>query len=752
MPVVPVQQAFELALQHHQAGRLAEAEVLYREVLAVQPGHADALQLLGVVAHQSGHHAAAVDLFRRALGFNPRHHIALSNLGEAWCALGRFDEAVASYRRALELNPGNARTYYGLGNALSEQGQLEDALVAFRKAVELEPGFADAHNNLGVVLARLGRYEPAVVACSRALQLRPGHGEAYNNLGIALAGLARWEDAMAAYRRAIELQPIYPEAQNNLGNALKEQGLLADATMAYRRALELRPDYADAHCNLGIALAAQGFYAEALVEYHHAIRIQPGHVDAHNNLGIALVEQGRLDEAGAVYRQARQLNPGDAEVLNNQGNLRKDQGRIDEAVAAYRQALEMKPDDARTLSNLIYTLHFNSPYDGQVIAAEQRRWNRQIGESAKRFAGPQVNDCDPERPLRIGYVSADFRDHVIGRNVLPLFHNHDRRNFQIFCYSGVVRPDQITDEFRGDADRWRSTLGVTDEALARLIREDGVDILVDLAQHTAGNRLPVFAQQPAPVQVSFAGYPASAGVEAIGYRISDRYLEPERGDETGRVFLIESFWCCDPCGMDVPVKELPAMASGRVTFGSLNNFCKVNEPILRLWAKILARVKDSRLLILSAEGSHWERTLEVMEREGLEPHRVEFVVPRNRRAYLELYHRLDVVLDTFPYNGHTTSLDALWMGVPVVSLAGECAVSRAGLSQLSNLGLGDWVAHSEGEYVEIATRRAHGLPQLAELRRTLRARMEASVLMDGPRFALGIEAAYRTAWREWCRQ
>jgi predicted O-linked N-acetylglucosamine transferase (SPINDLY family) len=293
-----------------------------------------------------------------------------------------------------------------------------------------------------------------------------------------------------------------------------------------------------------------------------------------------------------------------------------------------------------------------------------------------------------------------------------------------------------------------------------MIREDGVDILVDLAQHSAGNRLTMFTHCPAPVQVSFAGYPASAGVEAIPYRISDPHLElrirsAEGGMiETGteHVFLLDSFWCYDPCGMDLQVNELPAHTNGRVTFGSLNNYCKVNEPLLKLWAQVLAKVVDSRIVLLSAKGSHRQRALEIFAREGVPPERVEFVEPCSRKLYLELYHRVDVVLDPFPYNGHTTSLDALWMGVPVVSLASECSVSRAGLSQLSNLGLPEFVASSKKRYVEIAARLARDLPRLAELRRTLRARMEASVLMDSERFTRGVEAAYRAMWRQWCGQ
>jgi predicted O-linked N-acetylglucosamine transferase (SPINDLY family) len=286
-----------------------------------------------------------------------------------------------------------------------------------------------------------------------------------------------------------------------------------------------------------------------------------------------------------------------------------------------------------------------------------------------------------------------------------------------------------------------------------MIRRDGVDILVDLSQHMADNRLSVFARRPAPVQVSFAGYPESAGLDAIGYRISDRYLEACSADEgTGRkeqVRLIDTFWCYDPCGVEVDVNELPARENGIVTFGCLNNFCKVNEPVLRRWARVLGRVKDSRLILLSGVGSHRQRALETLESEGVEAGRVEFVDFRPRREYLELYHRLDIILDTAPYNGHTTSLDALWMGVPVVSLAGNTRVSRAGLSQLTNLGLPELVAHSETEYVNIAESLARDLPRLARLRSTLRERMQNSVLMDAPRFARNVEAAYRSMWHAW---
>ena len=581
---VTVPEAFALAVQHHRAGRLAEAEAIYRQILAVDPRHPGALHLLGVVAHQVGRNDVAVEMILQAIALAPIIPEFHSNLGEAYRTLGRLDEAIAAYRRAIEL----------------------------------KPDYAEAHSNLGFVLKDQSRIDEAIAAC----------------------------------RCALALNPDFPEAHNNLGNALEAQGQLDEALAAYRRGLQLKPDFAEAH------------------------------------------------------------------------------------------------------SNLIYALHFHPGCDERTIAAEHQRWNRQFADPLKRLVLPHSNDRSPERRLRIGYVSPDFREHVVGRNLIPLFQCHDSREVEILCYSGLLRPDRLTEEFRRRAHQWRDTAAMTDAALAEMIQRDGVDILVDLTQHLAGNRLPLFARKPAPVQVSFAGYPASAGLEAIEYRLSDRYLESgcaaAAPGSRERVFLLDSFWCFDASGIEVEVNALPATKRGVVTFGCLNNFCKVNEPVLLLWARVLGRVSGSRLVILSPLGSHRQRTLEILGTKGVEPHRVEFVEPRARKAYLELYHRLDIFLDTFPYDGHTTSLDALSMGVPVVSLAGPLAVSRAGLSQLSNLGLPELVAHSEDDYVKIAAELAGDIPRLSGLRGTLRERMKASVLMDAPRFARQIEDAYRQMWRAWC--
>jgi len=756
-----IPQTLDLALFHHQAGRLAEAESLYLQILAVQPNHVEAMHHLGIIAHQAGRHDLAIKLIQQAVLHDPDHAAAHSNLGEAWRMMGRLDEAVAAYRRALAINPDHVEALNNLGNVLKDRGAFEEAVDLCRRALDLRPDYAEAHNNLGNALTDLGRFDEAITALGRALQLKPDYLEAHYNLGIALRGRGQLEDAIIAYRRALEIKPDFAKAHMNLGNALTEIGRLDEAIAALGRAVELQPDYADAYYNLGVAFQLSRRLDDALNAYQRAFALKPDFAEAHNNMGRVLTELGRMDEA----------------------------------VTEYRRALALQPERAATHSNIIFTLHLLPGQDRAKLAAEEQRlWNRKFGDPAKRLILPYPNDRQPERRLRIGYVSTDFRDHVAGRNLRPLFRNHDHRNFEILCYSGVTKQDGLTDEFRRQADQWRSTVESSDEALADVIRRDGVDILVDLSQHTADNQLPVFARKPAPVQVSFAAYPGSTGVEAIEYRISDRWLESGSGIDGGRtsqdipqemqvagcrlqndsegnfhpvscilhpasafspfeqVFLIDSFWCYDPCGVEVAVNGLPARLSGCVTFGSLNNFSKLNEPLLKNWAQVLAGVKDSHLVILTGLGAHRQRTLDFLQQEGVESHRVEFVAPLPRRDYLKLYHRLDLMLDTFPYNGHTTSLDALWMGVPVVSLVGEQPVSRAGLSQLSNLGLPELAAFSEDDYVRIATQLAHDLPRVAELRATLRSRMKNSVLMDAPRFARQIEAAYRAMWRQWCIQ
>lgn len=680
-----LQQVFALAFQHHQAGRLAEAEVLYRQILAAQPQHADALHLLGVVAHQSGDSARAVELIGQALRWMPNAPVFHSNFGEALRQLGRVDEAIASYRRALALQPSYADAHNNLGNALRECGRIDEAIAECGAAIQCRPDHAEAHNNLGNALREAGRWEEALASYRTALGLQPSHAAIQLNLGAALHATQRHEEALAAYQRLLQFHPNYADAHNNLGNTLMDLGRLDDAAAAFRRALELRPDYADACSNLGVVL-------------------------------------GKL-------------------------------GEIDESMACFRRAMALHPRDPRRHSNLVYTAHFHPGYDLAALRAECAEWERLHGEPLRDAWPTHRHSRDPARRLRIGYVSPDFCQQAECFFTLPLIEAHDHTAFEIHCYASVMRPDLVTDRLRRCADGWHDVLGVSDEALAQRIAADGIDILVDLSMHMAGNRLPLFARKPAPVQVTWLAYPGSTGLGAIDYRFTDARMEPETLADWSveKVVRLPDSWCCySPVCDSPPVNALPALSTGHLTFGSLNNFAKINDAVLARWAGVLRAVPGSRLLMLCAPGRSRQRVGDFLRAHGIACERVEFVASSPRLAYLAHFHRIDLALDPVPYNGITTTCDALWMGVPVLTVPGEVPAARASLSLLTSVGLEEFALPTDAACEEKAAALARDLPRLAHLRATLRARLSASPLMDGPRFARHVEQAYRAMWLAWC--
>lgn len=580
------------------------------------------------------------------------------------------------------------------------------------------------------------RIKPSAVTISQAFQVAGQH--------LAAGRLA---EAESLGWQLLQAQPGHPDLRNLLGLIAVQRGELEAAAQHFEQAIAARPDFPPYHSNLSVVRRAQGRLEDAVNAGRRAVTLDPRYTEAHLNLAIALADLERLDEALAAYRAAIALTPAQHGAWGNMGNVLKRQGRLEEALAAYRQAMALRPDDATAHGMWVQNLRYHPGYDAAAIAREEAQWDARHAAPLRPAHAPAIHSPDPDRRLRVGYVSADFRDHVVGRNVLPLLERHDHERFEVFCYSDARPPDAITGRFRAAADHWRDTAGLADDALAETIRGDAVDILVDLAQHTAGNRLLALARQPAPVQASFAGYPGGAGISAVAHRISDPYLEKDDGGMQPGVHTLESFWCYAAFAEPLEIPPLPA-SGGRVTFGCLNHCWKVNAAVLRLWARVLREIPEARLVIQSPEGSHRREPLAMLAGEGVPEERVSFIPRLPRDQYLEAYRALDIVLDTFPYGGHTTSLDAFWMGVPVVSRSGETIVSRAGLSQAMNLGLPELVALSDDDFVRIATGLARDLPRLAELRATLRDRMQRSVLMDAPRFARSIEAAYRAMWRQ----
>jgi predicted O-linked N-acetylglucosamine transferase (SPINDLY family) len=790
MQQVTPEQAMQIAIAHHQAGRLADAEGIYRQVLALQPDRFDALHLLGVVAFQAGRNDAAVEMIGRAITLSPNVAEAHYNLGNALMAQGKFQQAGAAFARAIEMNPQYAEAINNLGNSLDAQGMADEAAIAYERAIQFRPDFAEAHFNLANMQKNRGKVEKAAAGYVKAIQLKPDYADAYSHLGDLLRRSGMLDEAMKACARAVELKPDLAEAYNNLGNVMRDQGKVGQAVAAYSRAIELKPAFAEAHYNLGNVLREQGKLEEAIAAYGKAIAANAAFADAHYNLGNCFITQGRLDEAVAAYSAAIRVAPGHAESHHNLAAALKEQGLIEQALPEYDRAIALKPAEPGFGSNRLYALHFHPGYDAAMIGAEHRRWNQQHAAPLRKpgqnwqsrlQAGPASAGSSAPR-LRIGYVSPDFCFHSVGRFLLPLLQHRDRNGFEVYCYSDVRTPDVVTERLQGFADQWRNILDLSDEQAAELIGNDKIDILVDLAMHTAGNRLLVFARKPAPVQVTYLAYCSTTGLDAIDYRITDRFFDPpgtsvvEKGRghastpgsgaaplkaataDTGRmpvppnyseksVWLPRTYWCYEQVTA-LETGPLPALAAGHVTFGCLNNFAKVSASALGVWARVLRDTPGSRLVLHAPQGSTRQRVLDVLKGAGVAADRVTFTDRVAGQDYFQLYQSIDIGLDPFPFAGGTTTCDAVWMGIPVVTLAGKTAVGRAGASILSNLGLAGLIARSEEQYARLALELAKDLRRLSSLRAGLREKMLKSPLMDGPALARDLEEAFRQMWRE----
>jgi protein O-GlcNAc transferase len=545
-----------------------------------------------------------------------------------------------------------------------------------------------------------------------------------------------------------------PEALVEAGNLLASRGELDQAAACYRGALAQRPDSVAIHSNLGSVLRRLGDWAGAMECYQRALALDPESAAAHNNLGNVLLQMGRPDEAMGCYAAAIAIRGDFAEAYNNLGKAHDDRGEIDEAIACYRRAVALEPGSPRIHSNLVYALHFHPSSTRASLYAEHRRWNERHARPLASEWRPHDNDRSLDRPLRVGYLSPDFSLHAVGRFLLPLLRGHDPARVTSICYASQSRDDAFTARLREHAQVWRNVLSLDDVQLADQIRADRIDVLVDLSMHMAGNRLGVFARRPAPVQVTYLAYCSTTGMEAIDYRMTHRHLDPLVGDllhySERSVELPSSYWCYEPGVVTPEVSELPALRrGGRITFGCLNSFCKVTRGTLCLWRRLLAAVPRSRLLVHCHAGARRAEVREFMRAGGVAPERVEFADFVPLEQYFEQYREIDIELDPFPYGGGTTTCDALWMGVPVVSLAGGTAVSRSGRALLTAVGLPELAVATPARYLRVAVKLAGNLQRLARLRGSLRERISQSALTDRRRFARDVEAAYQSMWGKW---
>jgi protein O-GlcNAc transferase len=599
-----------------------------------------------------------------------------------------------------------------------------------------------------------GELTEAADCYRRALLLDPALGPASYNLGCTLDALTGPVQALPHFQKAATQCPDWWQARSNLGFALARVGLMAQAAEELSAAARLNPEDAGVRNNLGLALSSLGRGEEAQQSFLEAIRLHPGYPEAHNNLAILYERFGRTSEAIDCCLAALRLRPAYPEAHLNLANALKSQGRHDEALAHYREALRLKPDYLEARSSLLFSLCYPAGLSPELVFAEHSAFG-----AAYRFAAaPHDNDPQPGRPLRIGYLSADFRSHAVARFIEPVLRHHDRSRFQVVCYSNVTAPDETSTRLGALAGRLVNIAGMPDQEAAELIRGDRIDILVDLSGHTADNRLALCARKPAPVQVTWLGYPHSTGLQSMDYRITDAVSDPpgasERFHSEQLLRLPGSFSCFAPPEEAPPVGELPALSAGLLTFGSFNNPAKITPETVALWAGVLRRVPASRMLIRGysrANRGSRARLLGLFAANGIGAGRLDLRGnTASYREHLELYCELDIALDCIPYNGTTTTCEALWMGVPVLTLAGDSHRSRVGATLLQSVGLPDLIASSPGEFLDRAAALAGDLGELARLRGALRGKMADSPLTDGASFTRNLEAAYRTIWQTWC--
>lgn len=640
--------------------------------------------------------------------------------------------------------------------ALFTAGRFTEAATLAQSMTERFPLHEFGWKALGAVFKQMGRSADALLPMQKAVTLSPRDDEAHYNLGVTLQELGRVDEAEVGYRRALKINPEYADAYANLGLILKGTGRLDEAEINFRRAIKIKPNYAEAYINLGATLQELGRLDEAEASYRCAIQIDPRRIEAHTNLGSTLKELGRLDEAEASCRCAIQIDPRCVEAHISLGVVLYELGRADEAEAFYRRALEIKPDSAAAFSNILLCLSHNAAVDADKLFIEHLFFGEKF-EAPLRNNWPQHNNSrDPDRCLQIGFVSGDFRNHPLTSFIEPiLLHLSKYPNLSLRAYSNYFAEDSVTQRLRTYFTRWENVGALTNCAFAEKLQRDGIDILIDLSGHTGYNRLLTFARKPAPVQVSWMGYPGTTGLKAMDYFLSDRFFTPPgQFDDQFTEKIV-----CLPAGApflphkDAPaVNDLPALSNGHVTFGSFNRLNKLSPSVIALWSQFLRALPDSRMVIGGMpEVGKYETLIKWFTHEGIDRERLDFHTRGSMESYLCLHYQVDICLDTFPYNGGTTTLHALWMGVPTITLAGNTVAGRSGAAVLGNVDLGDFIAHNEDEYVQKGLLWAGNLKALSDIRTELRERFSKSAVGQPEVIAAGLERALRIMWQRWCQ-
>jgi len=732
--------------------RFADAARCYRQALQHKPeSMAEIHNNLGFALLAQQQTDDAIHHFQAALELRPTYFNACYSLALALQGEERFDEALHYYLKALEINPDHGDILNNVGGLYSRRKQYTEALKYFRMALNSAPGDAGIHYNIGNLLRHQEQFQEAINAYREALAITPDSALCWNNLGLAQQELGQLSEAEESFRQAIYHSPDAAGIYSNFGNVLCDDNRQVEAIEQYRKAIEIDPSYAEAWNNMGMAFWSQGENETAIEYYQKALQLDPRSPAACNNMGNAYSALGQYEKALSYFQQVLALDPDNAETLNNIGNSYNEQGQYEIALKYFRRTLEIKPLFTAAHSNMLFLLSYNVLLPPREMLEAHLEWDRVHGHAGRKHGYRHPSTGDPNKRLRIGYVSPDIRLHAVSFFLEPILRKHDRRQVEVFCYAEVSRPDNVTAHLRALADHWRSTVGLTDEALAHRIHEDGIDILVDLAGHTAGNRLGAFSYKPAPVQASYLGYFTTTGLAAMDYWISDAVLTPDDTAELSTETIYRLPRCCLSYQHPAEAPPVSIPENNVITFGSFNHLSKISTATVALWSKVLQAVPHSQLLLKTKQLADTAVQHKIQARfaeRGISADRL-ILLPMTPtvQEHLGIYGQVDIALDTIPRTGGSTTTEALWMGVPVITLAGKRFIERLSTTMLSAVGLDELITHSPEEFVACAAALANDHDRRTSLRTSLRQRMMESPLCDASGLCQALESAYRSMWQ-----
>ncbi len=756
-PTEIAQNAQKRAIQYYRAGQLRDALKEAQKAADADQQNVKLQNFAGAIALETKDPATAIQYLRHSLSLNEHQSEAHFLLGNALVALGSDEEAIRAFNYALSLAPQHADACVNLGLCQERLKQPNKAERAFFRALDLQPQHPDANNSLAKILIRKTQYEKAEKYARIASEADPTRVDLILTLAESLRMLHRYSDAEEVYRSALLRHPHAPSLLSELGSVLREQNLFDAAEEHYKEALLIAPR------STVVLKGAAGFYQsirrhqEAADSYRRYIELAPNDVGALNNLAIMLRDIEKFDEAEETYLECAKREENPSYVYNNLGILAMEMAKAEESIQYYHKALEMDPTYTGAHSNMLFYMNYLGSLSPNQLYDEHRNWARWHTEP--NMVGTEVypNDPSPERRLRIGYVSADLFGHAVSYFIESALKQHDSVNFDIFCYANVRTPDGITKRLQSYTNHWRQIHKMSAAEIAALVRKDEIDILVDLGGHTAGNRLDAMALRPAPIQATWIGYPNTTGLDVIDYRIVDPITDPEgpaddiHSETLWR--LPKCFTCYTPQSSIDESTVPPSEENGYITFGSFNNASKLSPQTIEAWARILKAVEGSRLLLksvsLSDKGTYERFTAQFAEY-GISDDRLEFVGRLGSNEHLRLYDKIDIGVDPFPYNGTTTSCEALWMAVPIIALLGDRHAARVTASLLHQVGLGDLAGEDVDDYVAKAVALANDPERLRTIRQSLRKTMEESPLCDQQDHTRDLENAYRGMWRKWC--